>query len=438
MDIRKEAYSIITTVLSKQLFSDKLLEKMAKRLRAAGENADLLYFLVKGVIKMEKNLEYIAMQFTDKERFYKTDKKIKYLIYLGLFQLIYSDKIPDHAAVNETVVLAKKNFNNKVGNFVNAVLRSYLRNPKIEYPENTSVRLSLEYSFPKKIIERWLEKWGDEKTEELCLYFNDVPQLHIRVNNLKITKIELMKYFENKQIEFSESEISSNILLSNQARKVLNCEAFKDGLFSIQDTSAALVVELLDPQQNESILDLFAAPGGKSTYISELMNGHGEVVAIDKYPHKMKRMKQALKRLGISNIQLNSVDAFQFGPVAPAFDRVLLDVPCSGWGVFQKKAELRWQKNQDMKQLLKLQKQALKTGAEFVKPGGYLVYSTCTLNESENENMVQNFLDKNKNFTLISASNNISKEFTENGFLKTLPFKDDTDGAFAAKLQKNV
>ncbi|MBT7469133.1 MAG: 16S rRNA (cytosine(967)-C(5))-methyltransferase RsmB, partial [Candidatus Cloacimonetes bacterium] len=118
MNIRKEAYNIITTVLSKQLFSDKLLDKMAKRLRSAGENADLLYFLVKGVIKMEKNLEYIAAQFTDKERFSKTDKKIKYLIYLGLFQLIYSDKIPDHAAVNETVMLAKKNFNNKIGNFV--------------------------------------------------------------------------------------------------------------------------------------------------------------------------------------------------------------------------------------------------------------------------------------------------------------------------------
>jgi 16S rRNA (cytosine967-C5)-methyltransferase len=181
---------------------------------------------------------------------------------------------------------------------------------------------------------------------------------------------------------------------------------------------------------------LFAAPGGKATYISELMANTGEVIAVDKFPNKIKKLKQAVERLQIKNMRLNAKDAFRFGPVAAAYDKVLLDVPCSGWGVFQKKAELRWQLNQDIPKLLKLQSDALKLGTSFVKPGGFIIYSTCTLNKAENEIQIEKFLAKNRDFKLIPASEFIKKEYTENGYLKTLPFEHDMDGAFAAKLQK--
>jgi 16S rRNA (cytosine967-C5)-methyltransferase len=194
----------------------------------------------------------------------------------------------------------------------------------------------------------------------------------------------------------------------------------------------------MDPQNDENILDLFAAPGGKATYTAEIMQNTGEIVAVDKFPGKIKKMKQNISRLKISNTKVIREDAFNYGPVAAAYDRVLLDVPCSGWGVFQKKAELRWQKNQDMDKLLKLQKDALKTGASFVRPGGFLVYSTCTLNEEENERQIERFLKKNKAFTLVPASEFILKEYTENGYLKTIPFSHYTDGAFAAKMQKKL
>lgn len=436
INIRKEAYLIIKKVLSKNIFSDKLLKQMTKKLHSAGENADLLYFMVKGVIKMQKNLEFIASQFTDSKKFCKTDDKIKYLLYLGLYQMRYSDNIPEHAAVNETVNLAKELYNQKIANFVNAVLRSYQKSPIINYPQKTSERLSLEYSFPQKMVKAWIENWGEDRAEEFCMYSNDVPQLHVRNNRLAQQKSELMRYFNDRSILFKESEFSSDVLISNQARKILNDPALEAGKYSIQDSSAALVIELMQPQKNASVLDLFAAPGGKTSYIAERMENSGEIIAVDKIPNKTKKIKRAIRRLQLKNVKTITEDAFKYGPIAPAYDFVLLDVPCSGWGVLQKKAELRWQKNQDIKEILKLQRNALKRGAEFVRPGGFLIYSTCTLNEEENEKMVSDFLEKNKNFNLIPANKHLSKEITKNGFLKTLPFLHNMDGAFAAKLQK--
>ncbi len=436
INIRHEAYKIVVKVLSKNVFSDKMLHQMSKKIQAVNENADLLYVLVKGIIKMQNNLDYIASLYTDPQKYATTNKKIKVLVYMGLYQLLYCDNIPEYAAVNETVTLAKKLYGDKVGNFINAVLRSYLRSKKINYPQNPAERLSVEYSFPKSIIEKWLEYWGAEKTEMLCMYFNDVPKLHIRINFLATNRKRLMKYFERRNIKVYPSEASNNILVTEQVREVLNEVAFLEGYYSVQDASSALVVELMNPRMNESIIDFFAAPGGKATYISELMANTGELITIDKYPNKIKKIKQAMERLQITNMKLHAVDAFQFGPVAPAYDRVLLDVPCSGWGVLQKKSEIRWQLNQDIPKLLKLQENALKMGASFLKEGGYLIYSTCTLNNEENEKQVENFLGRNPSFELIPAEEDIPIIYTENGYLKTLPFEHNLDGAFAAKMKK--
>ena len=438
IDVRLEAYKIILKVISKNIFSDKLLQQMTKKINQAGERSDLLYVLVKGVVKMHVNLEYIASQYTDPKKFPNTNIKIKILLYLGLYQLIYCDYIPQHAAVNETVAIAKKMYGEKIAKFINAILRKYLREDKIEYPDEVLDRISLQHSFPKNILEKWIEYWGVENTEKLCIYYNQPPNLHIRINTCATNKKRLMEYLLRREIIVIESEASDNILITDQARDVLNEVSFSEGYFSIQDVSAALVVELLNPEQNETILDLFAAPGGKATYIAELMRNTGELTAIDKFPNKVKKLKRAVERLQITNMKLHANDAFKFGPIAPAYDKVLLDIPCSGWGVFQKKAELRWQKNQEMKELIKLQKKALEHGAKFLRPGGVMVYSTCTLNKEENEAQIKIFLSRNLDFTLESAEQFIQKEYTENGYLKTLPFKHNSDGAFAARIRKNI
>ncbi|MEA2095107.1 MAG: 16S rRNA (cytosine(967)-C(5))-methyltransferase RsmB [Candidatus Cloacimonadota bacterium] len=438
IDVRLEAYKIILKVISKNIFSDKLLHQMTKKINQAGERSDLLYVLVKGVIKMHVNLEYIASLYTDPKKFPNTNIKIKVLLYLGLYQLIYCDYIPQHAAVNETVSIAKKLYGEKIAKFINAILRKYLREEIIEYPKETLDRISVQYSFPKEIIEKWIEYWGVENTEKLCKYYNQPPNLHIRINTCATNKKRLMDYLLRREIIVIESDASENILITDQARDVLNEVSFSEGYFSIQDVSAALVVELLNPAQNESIIDFFAAPGGKATYIAELMRNTGELIAVDKFPNKIKKLKRAVERLQITNIKLHANDAFRFGPIAPAYDRVLLDVPCSGWGVFQKKAELRWQKNQNIKELLKLQKKALDLGARFLRPGGIMVYSTCTLNKEENEKQIENFLNRNPEFTLESADQFIPKEFTENGYLTTLPSIHNSDGAFAARMKKKI
>ncbi len=435
--LREEAYYTILKVFKDTEFSDTLLHQRAKKLKGNKENVALFYNMVKGVIKMRMKLDYVLSQYTDKEKFDQTDIKIKAWLYLGLYQLMYLDSIPDHAAINETVELAKKNLGEKVGDFVNAVLRAYQRNPEVKYPDDTVLRIAYEHSYPPELIAKWIELWGEEDTEYLALFYNENPRLHIRVNTTATTRDKLIQYFTKRDIPVTPSPVSKVTILTDAADDVLEDVAFSEGYFSIQDTSSTLIVDLLDPQPEENILDLFAAPGGKCTYIAEKMANTGEVVAVDKIPNKMKLLKQAADRLQLTNIKQVVTDAFRYGPVAPAYDRVLADVPCSGWGVFGRKADLRWQANKNIDELVKLQEKALDYAANFVRPGGILVYSTCTLNPAENEEQIKKFLKRNPKFTLVNAKEILPSDFVVEGMFKTLPFKHDMDGAFAAKMRKS-
>ncbi|HON32871.1 MAG TPA: 16S rRNA (cytosine(967)-C(5))-methyltransferase RsmB [Candidatus Syntrophosphaera sp.] len=434
--VREEAYYTILKVFKDTEFSDTLLHQRAKKLKGSKENVALFYNMVKGVIKMRLKLDYILSQYTDQDKFAQTDIKIKTWLYLGLYQMMYLDSIPDHAAINETVELAKKNMGEKVGDFVNAVLRAYQRNPEVKYPEDPVLRIAYEHSYPPELIAKWIELWGEEDTEYLALFYNENPRLHIRVNTTATTRDKLIQYFTKRDIPVTPSPVSKVTILTDAADEVLEDVAFSEGYFSIQDTSSTLIVDLLDPHPEENILDLFAAPGGKCTYIAEKMVNTGEVVAVDKIPNKMKLLKQAADRLQLTNIKQVVTDAFRYGPVAPAYDRVLADVPCSGWGVFGRKADLRWQANKNIEELVKLQEKALDYAANFVRAGGILVYSTCTLNPAENEEQIKKFLQRNPKFTLVNAKEILPSDFVVEGMFKTLPFKHDMDGAFAAKMRK--
>lgn len=437
MNFREEAYSTILKVLKNNEFSDALLQQRAKKLKQDGEDIRLFYTTVKGVIKMRQKLDFILSHYTDPKKYAATDLKIKIMLYLGLYQIIYLDTIPAHAAVNETVELAKRLLSDPVADFVNAVLREYIREDKTAYPQDPALRIAYEHSYPPELIKTWIALWGEEATEYMAMYFNENPALHIRVNSTATNPVKLLNYFNRREIEIIPCPASEMMFYTHQSTEVLEEVAFSEGYFSVQDTSAALVVELLDPKPEQSVLDLFAAPGGKCTYISELMENTGEIVAVDKIPKKMKLLKQAADRLQLTNIIQVVNDALKYGPVAPAFHRVLVDAPCSGWGVFSRKADLRWQNHNDIQELVKLQEKALEHAANFVAPEGFLVYSTCTMNPQENEEQVARFLAKNPKFSLIPAQTIIPAVYTENGFLKTIPFRHHMDGAFAAKLQKS-
>ncbi len=430
--LRSEAYQTILKVFKDVEFSDTLLHQRAKKLKNDQESVALFYNMVKGVVKLRQKLDYILSQYADPKKFAATDIKIKTMLYLGLYQLMYLDSIPEHAAVHETVELAKQTLGGTVADFVNAILRAYLRNPSVQYPSDPVLRIASEHSYPTEIIERWIKLWGEEDTEYLAIYYNENPKLHLRVNGTATNPAKLQQYFAKRNISVQASPVGKMMLITDAAEEVLDDVAFSEGYYSVQDTSASMVVDLLDPQPEESILDLFAAPGGKCTYIAEKMSNTGEIVAVDKIPSKMKLLKQAADRLQLTNIKLIVEDAFRYGPVAPAFHRVLVDAPCSGWGVFGRKADLRWHAHQNIEELVKLQEKALDYAANFVRIDGFMVYSTCTLNPQENEEQIKRFLSRNTKFKLVDATSKLPPEYCVNGCFQTLPFKHNMDGAFAA------
>ncbi len=436
MDVRQEAYQTILKIVKDREFSDTLLHQKANRLKKSGASVALYYHLVKGIIKYKQKFDYMLSRYTDAKKFETTDIKIKVLLYMGLYQLMYLDSVPEHAAVNETVELAKKLLNPGVADFVNAVLRAYLRKPEIEYPAETHLRIAYEHSYPPDLIAKWIELWGADDTEYLAIFFNEVPRMHLRVNQTATSPEKLIQYYAKRSITLEPSPASKMMMFTSQGDEALEDVAFSEGYFSVQDTSAAMIIELLDPHPEDNVLDMFAAPGGKCTYIAEKLQNTGEVIAVDKIPNKMKLLKQAADRLQLSNIKIVVADVFKYGPVAPAYDRVLVDVPCSGWGVFGRKSDLRWQIHQNIGELIKLQEKALSYAANFVVPGGYMVYSTCTMNPEENEEQIKKFLAQNSRFTLVDASKFVPAAYTENGFMKTIPFRHNMDGAFAAKLYK--
>lgn len=433
---REEAWKVIVKVLKKNAFSDKLLTSAGKRIRKDNGNHDLFYRIVKGVVKMQRHLDFLAEQYSDNIKYAKTDIKIRVLLYMGLYQYLYCDFIPAHAAVNETVELGRKLFDEKVSGYINAVMRTMERHPEPSFPEDPIERMSVEYSFPPELIRRWLELWGEDDTEMLCMFFNDVPALNIRVNLLATSTRKFVDYFSRRDVKILNNPVLPEMYTADEPRKVMDDVSFLEGYFSIQDPSAAMVVGILDPQPGESVLDLFAGLGTKTMFIAERMRDTGEITAVDRFPKKIKQLKQSMERLQIRIVNPVVTDAFRFGPVAPSYDRVLLDVPCSGWGVFQKKAELRWQKAQDMQEILKLQENALSYGAKFVRSGGVLVYSTCTMNPRENWEQVQNFLEHEPGFELDRIDGIVDQKFMENGCMRTIPHHHHMDGAFAARLRK--
>ena len=434
--LRTQAYQTILKVLKDNAFSDTLLHQKAKRLKSNRENLALFYNMVKGVVKLKGKLDYILSQYADPVKFKTTDLKIKVWLYLGLYQLLYLDSIPAHAAINETVELAKNMLGDKVGDFVNAVLRAWQRNPEVTWPSDPVERIASEHSYPPGLIKDWIELWGEEDAEYLAIWFNENPTLHLRVNQVATTPQKLIQYFAKRDTVLTPSQVGKMSLLADAAETVLDDVAFSEGYYSVQDTSSALVVELLDPQKDDNILDLFAAPGGKCTYIAEIMQNTGEIVAVDKIPSKMKLLKQAANRLQLTNINMAVSDAFKYGPVAPAYDRVLVDAPCSGWGVFGRKADLRWQARHDIPQLIKLQERALETAANFVRPDGIMVYSTCTMNPEENQRQVEKLLARNQRISMLDSSKYIPKDMVSDLMFRSLHFRHHMDGAFAAKMKK--
>jgi 16S rRNA (cytosine967-C5)-methyltransferase len=296
--------------------------------------------------------------------------------------------------------------------------------------------LAVFYSHPHWMVKRWLDRYGREATERLLMANNERPGMALRVNRLKISPADFRARLDAQQIPYTMSDILPHFVRVKTLSGIAQMDLFRNGMFTIQDESAALPCQLLDVYPGQRVIDLCAAPGGKSTNIAEVMGNQGAIVALDKYEAKLNLIRASADRLGVKIIDLRSADATTFE--CPPADRVLLDAPCSGLGTLAKKPDMKWKREiGDIRKLNLIQETLLENAARLVKPGGAIVYSTCTIEPEENAGIVQAFLERHPEFTLDRAEKYLpAAVVSPEGFVTTLPHVHFMDGSFAARLVK--
>lgn len=374
-------------------YSDAALKEGIAQITLS-EDKGLITELVYGVIGNKSRLDFIIASYS-KLPLKKLSKWIINILRMGIYQMIFLDKIPESAAVNESVKLAKRYGHAASAGFVNGVLRNVAKNGAPECED-----LATCYSHPEWIVKMWEKRYGKEFTKELLAANNQKASITIRVNTLKTNIEELKVWLEEKGIQ---AKIIDDICLEVKGiGNVEALEAYQKGLFIVQDMASMAAVEALGPKPGEMILDVCAAPGGKTTYIAQRMENQGEVIAFDLHAHKVEIINKNAQRMGISIIEAQEQNAENIREeLIKKADRVLVDVPCSGLGIIRKKPDIKWTKTlQDIDELSKVQQRILQTASSYVRKGGRLVYATCTISEKENEVQLDQFLKKNANFKL--------------------------------------
>lgn len=407
------------------------------------EDRNLFRDIVYGVLENQIFLDSIIKDLS-KVRFNKIHPMILQILRVGLYQVYFLDRIPESAAVNESVKLAKKYGHKGTTGFVNGILRNAIRR-KDEFlsigDNDSNDVLAIRYSHPKYLIDMWVEQFGKEFTIDLVRANNKSPILNIRVNTLKISKESLIRLLEDKGLIISPCKLARDCLLVNNPDMITRTREFKEGLFTIQDESSILVTESINPKENSNVIDLCSAPGGKSTHIAQWMNNRGRILARDLSQNKINLVRQNMDRLGINIIDLEVHDARVLDDKAIGqYDYCLIDAPCSGFGLLRRKPEIKFNRTyKDVKSLIYLQEELLRTGSKYVKPGGYLIYTTCTINKDENIRQVEKFLFENKDFHLepiVLSDNKVIGESQSRGYIELFPNVHNTDGFFMAKMVK--
>lgn len=433
------ALEVLSQIEQKNAYGELALDAAFKKQQMKETDKALATELVNGVLKWKIRLDWIINTFLDENR-QQIPNSVRHALRLAFYQISHLDRIPAFAAVNESVNIVKSKQGKKWGGLVNAVLRNYLRQPEaVPWPDLAQQPLQaavLATSHPEWLVQRWLGRYGVESTLALGLANNRNPEVFFRVNPLKITSIELEHRLEHLGITFERLNDLPGFYKSPSLPALESLELYQEGGLSIQDASAGLVVSLLQPKAGMTIIDLCAAPGGKSTRMGELMHDQGRIFSVDRKLNRLRLVKKACQRLGIYHIHFLVANAANVA-LAPA-DAVLADVPCSGLGVLAKKPDLKWRRHpEDIQALALLQAGILAHAASLVRPGGHLVYSTCTIEPEENEQVVEKFLSENNQFKIENAGNFVSKFYVDsNGFINTLPHRHGVDGSFAARLKK--
>ncbi len=369
------------------------------------------------------------------------EPSLRQVLRIGLYDLLFL-ATPPHAALNEAVELAKKRVRQGAGGLVNGVLRNLLRR-KEDLPEPHTGRvaedLAIRYSHPTWMVERWLDRYGRDATIALLAWNNSRPVYGVRINTLKNAVQDFQQVLNERGIAFMPSPYLDYFVRVPKLQGLVRAGLLAEGYCAVQDESAGLVVALLDPQPGETIVDACAAPGGKATHAAQRMQNTGRIIACDVHEGRLRLVEQSARDQGIPIIETRAGDFREMAPQEDfQADRVLLDAPCSGLGVLSKRADLRWNRSpEEVRELTQLQDELLDAAAQAVRSGGLLVYSTCTIEPEENEERVVAFLNRHPDFSVESAKGYVPEAMvTPEGYYRTFPPRDQTDGAFGARLRK--
>jgi 16S rRNA (cytosine967-C5)-methyltransferase len=403
-------------------YVEKLLERELARHALSPLDRALCQELVYGIVRWQGTLDWLMQRKTDGRA---QSASLRALLHLGLYQLFWLQRVPDHAAVHETVELAKRLGFGASAGFLNAILRGYIRQRSQTEALLESIKQtdpSTGYSHPKWLVERWQARWGLSRTAQVLAWNNQPPPIYARLNELKTDATLLAARWQQEGLEFEERAWDwtgpRSVFELRRHPSLAALGSLQDGWFYVQDPSTLLAVRLLDPQPGETILDLCAAPGGKTTFIAQRMGNRGRIAARDNQPERIKLLEENCRRLGATCVEI---------PGAPGpFDRILIDAPCSNTGVLRRRVDVRWRvQPEEIKRLSQAQSALLAQAATELKPGGTLIYSTCSLEPEENEEVVQRFLENHPAFKLENER-------------QLLPFVEGVDGAYAASLRHQL
>lgn len=440
---RAAASRVLMQILKDGSYADHLIDRELVHGNLVGPDRGLFAELVIGTLRRQGTLDYILTGLLT-QPLHKQEQQVLVWLRLGLYQLMYLDRVPESAAVNETVNLAKQTLPRTSG-LINAVLRNYLRNKNsIVFPDSKrapAAFVAATHSQPDWLVKLWFSQIGELETEKLAEASSQQPLLTIRVNTLKTSRNQLLALFESNGVQSTACTYSPDGIILHNHPQIAELPGFKDGFFVVQDEASQLAVCFLGAKEGEHILDACAAPGGKATYLAQLINNKGSITAVDVSSTKLPLIENSAGRLGISIITTRTADLTQRGRFSDSsFDRILLDAPCSGLGVIRRNPEAKWRITPaDITRLAVTQKRILEQTSRLLKPGGTLLYSTCSTSIEENEKVIEDFLFKHSDFVLENLTSFFpaSKElFTELGMFRVWTHKHGMDGFFAARLRR--
>ena len=437
MNCRELAVKILDRVLNEGAYSNIILSKELNEAELSDKDKALLTEIVYGVLRRRKTLDIIISNFVKDIKL--MNKDTLNILRVAIYQMNFLDKIPSYAACNEAVEEAKL-ISEGDSKLVNGILRNFTKNPDdIEVPGNKIDEYAYKFSFEPWMIRLLIKQYGEPISKKIMSGLNAIPQVSVRVNEIKADYDEAFEELEALEYEIEEGSICPEAISIKGGKSIENNPLFKEGKITVQDESAMIIAPLLELEEGMTVIDLCSAPGGKTTHIAEILQNTGKVLAFDLHESKLGLIRENCERLGLTNVEVNTNDATKLNKeLIESSDRILLDVPCSGIGIIRKKPEIKWNKTRnDLRDVIPVQRDIMENAWKYLRTGGIMIYSTCTLNKEENEENIDWFLSTHKdcNIKKIFVGKQDNLVYNRNGSLTIMP-NEYMDGFFVAKLEK--